>query len=228
MGSMLLMCQNTTMRVYGARVKSYCVLCSKHIAVRVVLSWLPAISRQAVRGRPYLWDWSILCDYLQARLLEIDCNKYLLTAKSTVWRLLRDLLFWKVHLYAQSLRRVSSSQEHRHFRGMLVSVPFHGCKLLDNTQWRHNECDCVSNHRRDDCLLSRLLGADQRMHQRSASLAFVRGIHYWPVNSHTKGLYCGKYFHMMRPSWNTNMISSVTKCCAITIALFASVTTLCE
>ena len=50
-------------------------------------------------------------------------------------------------------------------------------------QWRHNECDCVSNHRRNDCLLSRLLGADQRMHQRSASLAFMRGIHWWPVNS---------------------------------------------
>ena len=26
-------------------------------------------------------------------------------------------------------------------------------------------------------------GADQRMHQRSASLAFVKGIHRWPVNS---------------------------------------------
>ena len=28
------MCQNTTLRVYGARIKRYCVLCSKHIAVR--------------------------------------------------------------------------------------------------------------------------------------------------------------------------------------------------
>ena len=27
------------------------------------------------------------------------------------------------------------------------------------------------------------LGADQRKHQSSASLAFVRGIHWWPVNS---------------------------------------------
>ena len=30
-------------------------------------------------------------------------------------------------------------------------------------------------------------GADQRKHQRSASLAFVRGIHRWPVNSPHKG-----------------------------------------
>ena len=30
-------------------------------------------------------------------------------------------------------------------------------------------------------------GADQRTHQSSASLAFVRGIHRWPVNSPHKG-----------------------------------------
>ena len=30
-------------------------------------------------------------------------------------------------------------------------------------------------------------GADQRKHQSSASLAFVRGIHWWPVNSPHKG-----------------------------------------
>ena len=30
-------------------------------------------------------------------------------------------------------------------------------------------------------------GADQRKHQSSASLAFVRGIHRWPVNSPLKG-----------------------------------------
>ena len=30
-------------------------------------------------------------------------------------------------------------------------------------------------------------GADQRKHQSSASLAFVRGIHLWPVNSPHKG-----------------------------------------
>ena len=29
-------------------------------------------------------------------------------------------------------------------------------------------------------------GADQRTHQSSASLAFVRGIHRWPVNSPRK------------------------------------------
>ena len=38
-------------------------------------------------------------------------------------------------------------------------------------QWRHNGCDGVSNHQ------------VKKTHQSSASLAFVRGIHRWPVNS---------------------------------------------
>ena len=43
-------------------------------------------------------------------------------------------------------------------------------------------------------------GADQRKHQSSASLAFVRGIHRWPVNSPTKGQWRGKCFHLMTSS----------------------------
>ena len=38
------------------------------------------------------------------------------------------------------------------------------------------------------------LGADQRNHQSSASLAFVRGIHRWPVNSPRKGPVTWKMF----------------------------------
>ena len=37
-------------------------------------------------------------------------------------------------------------------------------------------------------------GADQRKHQSSASLAFVRGIHWWPVNSPYKGSVTRKMF----------------------------------
>ena len=47
--------------------------------------------------------------------------------------------------------------------------------------WRHNGCDDVSNHQ---IVYSTVYsGTDQRKHQSSASLAFVRGIHRWPVNS---------------------------------------------
>ena len=41
-------------------------------------------------------------------------------------------------------------------------------------QWCHNECDGVSNSRRLDCSAVYSV-ADQREHQSSASLAFVRG-----------------------------------------------------
>ena len=49
-GGMLLICLNTTMRVYGAWMKRCCVLYQKHIAPRVVLSQLPAGSQQAVEA----------------------------------------------------------------------------------------------------------------------------------------------------------------------------------
>ena len=54
-------------------------------------------------------------------------------------------------------------------------------------QWRHNEHNGVSNHQPHDVYLSVYWGADQRKHQSSVSLAFVRGIHRWTVNSPHKG-----------------------------------------
>ena len=66
---------------------------------------------------------------------------------------------------------------------------------LDTLQWRHNDRDCISNHWRLDYLLNHLcLGTDQRKHQSSASLAFVRAIHQWPVNSLHKGPIMWKMF----------------------------------
>ena len=58
-------------------------------------------------------------------------------------------------------------------------------------RWRHNEGDGVSNHQPNDCLLKRL-----RKHESSASLAFVRGIHWWPGQSR------GKCFHLMMSLWD--------------------------
>ena len=50
-------------------------------------------------------------------------------------------------------------------------------------QRRHNECDGVLKHRRLDCLFNRLFRRRSKKHQNSASLAFLRGIYRWPVNS---------------------------------------------
>ena len=56
----------------------------------------------------------------------------------------------------------------------IIIVPFYPL------WWRHNERDGVSNDQPHDCVYSTVYsGADQRKHQSSASLAFVR----WPVNS---------------------------------------------
>ena len=62
------------------------------------------------------------------------------------------------------------------------------------SQWCHNEHDGVANHRRLYCLLNRCSDADQRKHQSSVSLAFVRGIHRSPVNSPHKGPVTRKMF----------------------------------
>ena len=45
-------------------------------------------------------------------------------------------------------------------------------------------------------------GADQGNHQSSASLAFVRGIHQWPVDSSPKGPVTQKCFHLMTSSFS--------------------------
>ena len=56
-------------------------------------------------------------------------------------------------------------------------------RALMSLQWRHNECDGVSNHQPHDCLLNRLFRrVSKKKNQSSASPASVWGIHRWPVN----------------------------------------------
>ena len=61
-------------------------------------------------------------------------------------------------------------------------------------QLRHNERDGVSNHQPHECLVNRLFRRRSAKHRSSASLAFVRGIHRWPVNSPHKGPVTRKMF----------------------------------
>ena len=58
---------------------------------------------------------------------------------------------------------------------------------IQSLQWRHNGRDGVSNHQPHDGLLNRLFRCRSKKTSISASLAFVRGIHRWPVNSQRKG-----------------------------------------
>ena len=61
-----------------------------------------------------------------------------------------------------------------------------GTERPTTLQWRRNRCSGVSKHQSHHCLLNHFWGAGHRKHQSSASLAFVRGIHQWPVNSQHK------------------------------------------
>ena len=77
-------------------------------------------------------------------------------------------------------------------KSILWSLIGHDCRSLE---WRHNEHDEVPNHQPYDCLLNSWFGGeDQRKHQSSASLAFVRGIHRSLVNSPHKGPVTRKMF----------------------------------
>ena len=97
-------------------------------------------------------------------------------------------------------------------------------------------CGCILSWHYNDVIMSAMVsqitgasivystvcsGADQRKHQSSASLAFVRGIHRWPVNSSHKGPVTRKMFPfddvIMTTncrSWSTNVripLSPTTK-----------------
>ena len=66
--------------------------------------------------------------------------------------------------------------------------------MIKPLQWRYNEHDGVSNHQRYNCLLNCLLMCRSKKHHSSASLAFVRGIAWWPLNSTHKSPATRKMF----------------------------------
>ena len=75
---------------------------------------------------------------------------------------------------------------------VLAAVMIQYCAMYPHKiplEWLHNERDGVSNHQPNDCLHNLLFFKAQtkEKYQSSASLAFVRGIHRWPVNSPHKG-----------------------------------------
>ena len=83
------------------------------------------------------------------------------------------------------------------------------CRAAISLQWRHNGRDSVSNHQPHECLLNCLFRRRFKKNQSSASLAFVRGIHRWPVNSLHKGPVTRKLFPFHDViMWTTNYTTS--------------------
>ena len=72
--------------------------------------------------------------------------------------------------------------------------PNHMSQSRKKLQRRHNEHNCVSNHRRHDCLLNRLFRRRSKKTPKLLVAGFVRGIHRLPVNSPHKGPIARKIF----------------------------------
>ena len=84
-------------------------------------------------------------------------------------------------------------------------------------QWCHNECRASQITSLTIVYSSVYPGADQRKHQSSTSLAIVRGIHWWPVNSPQKGPVMQKMFSfddffMLRRCWGICRHIKLTLC----------------
>ena len=108
-----------------------------------------------------------------------------------------DTCFWRQSpntFITLTVRRVALWTFHKILRPDQTSNRRYQLAVLPTLQWRHNERDGISNHHPHGCLLNFIQCADQRKHQSSASLAFVRGIHRWPVNSPHKGPVTQKMF----------------------------------
>ena len=82
----------------------------------------------------------------------------------------------------------------RYFRSFLLLYDLSPAGPANPLQWRHNERDGISNHQPHDCLLSRLFRRIAKKTSNPSSLAFVRGIHRWPVNFPHKGPATRKMF----------------------------------
>ena len=109
---------------------------------------------------------------------------------------------WKVHwdlvlritpikIQPRQLRSLHSNEMERYVdcsdgfvhQGILASLIWSRWAVPYSLRWHHNGRDGVSNHQPDIIYLTVYSSADQRKSQSFASLAFVRGIHRWPVNS---------------------------------------------
>ena len=80
------------------------------------------------------------------------------------------------------------------WRQYLATLQVMISKCIKPLKWCHNERDGVSITGVSIAYSTVCSGANQRKHQSSASLAFARGIHLWPVNSPHKGPATRKMF----------------------------------
>ena len=80
---------------------------------------------------------------------------------------------------------------------MLPSGYYRGCYSGNSLQWSYNDRDGVSNHRRPDCLLNRVLRSRSRKTSKLRVTGPCDANSRLPVEFHTRG----KCFHLMTSSF---------------------------
>ena len=123
---------------------------------------------------------------------------------STIWNKPGWDLNWNTLIFIHQKTFEIFGKRQTFFSGIYVQTKLHASfsgallthlPLVPHTlQWRHNGRDSASNHQLTIVYSTVYSGAYQRKHQSSASLAFVRGIHRWPVNYPHKGPVTRKLF----------------------------------
>ena len=109
----------------------------------------------------------------------------------THWGLVTQICIYEVTLHLCRKRRGASSAQ-SHYLNKCWHIASWAVRVISDStlQWRHNDCDGVSNHLRFDCLFNRLFKRGSKKYYTPASLAFVIWIHRWPgwpVESPHKG-----------------------------------------
>ena len=109
----------------------------------------------------------------------------------THWGLVTQICIYEVTLHLCRKRRGASSAQ-SHYLNKCWHIASWAVRVISDStlQWRHNDCDGVSNHLRFDCLFNRLFKRGSKKYYTPASLAFVIWIHRWPgwpVDSPHKG-----------------------------------------
>ena len=113
-----------------------------------------------------------------------------------MYRYMLSIVKWNMEYITNELTSVEINNATRS-NYIVRARETHGFKPKHTLQWRQNEHDGLSNPYISIICSIVCSYADQGKHQSSASLAFKRGMHRWPVNSPHKGPVTQKCFHSM-------------------------------
>ena len=154
------------------------------LMLSLICAWLNGWvnTREAGDLRRYRTHYDVIVMDINVQGREVEWNKILTNSDC--------FLLW-FHTVLYLLLKLKPCWWYIH---MVVSKQGHYWSL--SLEWRH--MDITASHFTGS---STVCCAYQRKHQSSTSLTFVRGSHWWLVDSLTKGQLRRKSFHLMTLSW---------------------------